>query len=277
MRILRRIFVESSVAIGAVAIAGSVVLAVSGSGAAWLGAGLAWLPIVGYLLYLLVAKPSTRTRHLWILYVVALAGVVFAAFARPLAVIVAVVGFAAMLAYVYWYSRQHIPTETIAVGAPLPLFPLEALDGSPVSSDVFTTGPRVIMFYRGNWCPFCMVQVRELAEQYRELERRGVGVALISPQRADETVELATRFDIPMEFYIDRDGAASRVLDLVQAGGVPAIYGAGTNGDTVVPTVIITGRDGTVLWLAHSDNHRIRPEPQTFLDVLDRAGIVAPG
>ena len=101
-------------------------------------------------------------------------------------------------------------------------------------------------------------------------------MALISPQRADETAELATRFDIPMEFYVDTDGAAARVLDMVQAGGVPAIYGAGTNGDTVVPTVVITGRDGKVLWVTHADNHRIRPEPSTFLEVLDRAGIVAP-
>ncbi len=162
------------------------------------------------------------------------------------------------------------------MGTKVPRFPLVGLDGSEVSSDVFATGSRVIMFYRGNWCPFCMVQVRQLAEQYRQLERRGVGVALISPQRPDETVELASRFDIPMEFYVDRDGAAARVLDLVQSGGVPAIYGAGTNGDTVVPTVVITGRDGNVLWVAHADNHRIRPEPATFLDVLDRAGIVAP-
>ncbi len=275
MRLLRRIFVESSVALGAVAIAVSVFAVTQSSSPAWLGVGLAWLPIVGYLLYLLVAKPSTRTRRLWLLHAIALAGVVIAGFVGPLQVVLAVPGLAAMLAYVYWYSRQHVPKATIEVGAPLPEFPLEALDGSTVSSAVLSPGPRVIMFYRGNWCPFCMVQVRQLAEQYRELERRGVGVALISPQRPDETAELATRFDIPMDFYVDRNGAAATALDMVQAGGVPAIFGAGTNGDTVVPTVVITGRDGKVLWVAHSDNHRIRPEPTTFLEVLDRAGIVA--
>jgi len=120
-----------------------------------------------------------------------------------------------------------------------------------------------------------MVQVRELAEQYRELERRGVGVALISAQRARDTVELAAEFDIPMQFFIDVDGAAARALDLVQVGGVPAIYSAGTNGDTTVPTVVITDARGTVLWVDSSDNHRIRPEPTAFLEVLDRAGITA--
>ncbi len=277
MRILRRVFVESAVALGAVAIAASVLAVVRGSSPAWLGAGLAWSPIVGYLIYLLIAKPSTRTRHLWVLHGIALGGVVIAAFAGPVPVAIAIPGVAAMLGYVYWYSRQHVPTTSIRTGAGLPEFPLETLDGSAVSSAVFASGSRVIMFYRGNWCPFCMVQVRQLAEQYRELQERGVGVALISPQRAEETAALAARFDIPVDFYVDRNGAAAEILDMVQSGGVPAIYGAGTNGDTVVPTVIITGRDGKVLWVTHSDNHRIRPEPTTFLEVLDRAGIVAPG
>ena len=208
MRILRRVFVESAVALGVVAMAGSVFLATAGSDPAWLGVGLAWLPIVGYLLYLLVAKPSTRTRHLWILYVIALVGLVISAFAGLLAVAIAAAGLATLLAYPYWYSRQHVPAATIKVGTKIPRFPLVSLDGSEVSSDIFATGSRVIMFYRGNWCPFCMVQVRHWPNS-TGLERRGVGVALISPQRAGETVELANRFDIPMEFYVDRDGAAA--------------------------------------------------------------------
>ena len=54
MRILRRVFVESAVALGVVAMAGSVFLATAGiSILPGSGVGLAWLPIVGYLLYLL--------------------------------------------------------------------------------------------------------------------------------------------------------------------------------------------------------------------------------
>jgi hypothetical protein len=80
-----------------------------------------------------------------------------------------------------------------------------------------------------------------------------------------------------MTFYADVDGAAAQVLDIVQAGGTPLLYGAGTNGDTVVPTVIITDGTGTVVWLHHADNHRIRPEPSVFLEVIDREGIAVPG
>jgi hypothetical protein len=38
--------------------------------------------------------------------------------------------------------------------------------------------------------------------------------------------------------------------------------------DTVLPTVIITARGGEILWVHETDNYRVRPEPQTYLNVL---------
>ncbi len=275
VRIFRRFFVEGTVVAGLVAIGGAVTAAINTSTWWWLGVPLAWLPILGYFGYLLLARPATHTRNLWPLYSLAVVGVAVSLLAGPLAVMLALLGLAAILTYSYLYSRQHVPNGGIRVAEPLPIFPLVRTDGTAVTSSELMDRPQVIMFYRGNWCPFCMVQVRELAEQYQELERRGVGVALISAQRSTDTAELASKFDIPMEFYIDADGAAARALDLVQVGGTPAIYSAGTNGDTTVPTVVITDARGSVLWVDSTDNHRIRPEPAAFLEILDRAGITA--
>lgn len=275
VRIFRRFFVEGTAVIALIVIGAAVWLAASSANWWWLGTALAWLPVLGYFGYLLLARPSTHTRNLWPLYVVAAAGIAVALPAGRLAALLALLGLGSVLVYSYVYSKQHVPEGGIRVGESLPHFPLQHTDGSLATSAELTDRPHVIMFYRGNWCPFCMVQVRELAEQYRELDRRGVGVALISAQRAEDTATLATKFDIPMRFYVDADGAAAHALDLVQVGGTPAIYSAGTNGDTTVPTVVITDARGTVLWVDSTDNHRIRPEPTAFLEVLDRAGITA--
>jgi peroxiredoxin len=275
IRLIKRFFVETTGTMGIAFIAISAGAIASGLSPFWLGVPLAWSFTLGYFAYLLVARPSTHSRHLWPVYAGAAVGMAAAVLAGPVAAILAAISLAAILVYAYWYSRQHVPVSTLTVGAALPDFPLTALDGSTVSSSVLTAQPHVILFYRGNWCPFCMVQVKEIAAQYRELDERGVAVALISPQRSADTAELATRFDVPMTFYVDEGGAAAAMLDLTQAGGTPAIYGAGTNGDTVVPTVVITNAKGTVVWLEHADNHRIRPEPSTFLEVLDREGIAS--
>jgi peroxiredoxin len=275
VRLLKRVYVESTATLGLVLTAVAVVVVVAGAPLGWLGVVLAWLGTLGYYGYLLLAAPSTRSRHLWPIYLVNAAGVVVAATAGARPLVFAGLSLATSLVYAYWYSRQHAPRGALALGQRLPEFSLTALDGSTVSSTALRSQPFVILFYRGNWCPFCMVQVQQLADQYRELHERGVGVALISPQRASDTAELAARLQVPMQFFSDTDGAAARALDLTQSGGTPMLYGAGTNGDTVVPTVVITDATGVILWLDHADNHRIRPEPAAFLEVLDRAGITA--
>jgi beta-lactamase superfamily II metal-dependent hydrolase len=35
-----------------------------------------------------------------------------------------------------------------------------------------------------------------------------------------------------------------------------------------MPTVIITDKQGTVVWTHETDNYRVRPEPETFLEVI---------
>jgi peroxiredoxin len=281
LRLVRRGYAETVGAITLAVVVVAVVRIVAVDARGWAGAALAWFAIGGYLGYILIGRPSDRTRHLWPLTAasgmgvgVALVTAILAPWSEHLIALgVAIVGLAATLGYQYLYSRQHRSSGVPEIGEPLPDFPLTTLDGERVSSRTLVGRPRVILFYRGTWCPFCMTQVRELAARYRELERRGVGVALVSPQRADESADLATRFDVPMDFFIDTGGEASRALDLVQAGGVPVIFGAGTDGDTVVPTVLITDAAGIVVWRAIADNHRVRPDPDLFLRVLDDAGI----
>ena len=123
-----------------------------------------------------------------------------------------------------------------------------------------------------------MVQVRQLAEQYRELERRGVGVALISPQRPGETAALATRFDIPMDFYVDRNGAAAaRVLDLVASRwGTGDLWRRHERRHRGPDRRDHRAATGKVVWVGAL---RQPPDPPGASDLprrLDRAGIVAP-
>jgi hypothetical protein len=35
-----------------------------------------------------------------------------------------------------------------------------------------------------------------------------------------------------------------------------------------MPTVIIVDKEGKILWTHETDNYRVRPEPETFLQVL---------
>ncbi|MBT0995513.1 redoxin domain-containing protein [Cellulomonas sp. DKR-3] len=276
LRLVRRGYVEAIAVLALVVLVLAVVRAVAGS-PGWLVAALPWLVAVGAVAGSKLRVPAhpERVDHA-LVAVGATSTLATALVARsPLPVLVAAAGVAALVGYQRWYSRQHVPAAVLEVGRPLPDFPLQRTDGSPTTSAELREGAHVIVFFRGSWCPFCVAQVRAIAEDYRELDRLGVRVALISPQRPEDTAELASRFDVPMAFYVDADGRAARRLDLVQAGGVPLAFSAGTDGDSVVPTVVITDDDGRVVWVHHAHDHRVRPEPSTFLEVIEREGIRA--
>ena len=174
------------------------------------------------------------------------------------------------LVYLRWYSVFHgRDAQALRVGAALPEFRLESLDGHIVSSESFKAKPHLLVFYRGNWCPFCTAQIEELANAYQRLEKTGMNVILISPQSIKKNQALADRFDVPIIFLRDRDGSAAKQLGLLQKWGTPmGMQLLGYESDTVMPTVILTNAQGLIVYSDQTDNYRVRPEPEAFEALL---------
>jgi len=186
----------------------------------------------------------------------------------------ATVGIGGTLLYVYWYSRFAVPADSVLrAGAALPPFALVE-DGREIPSRDLLAKPALWIFYRGNWCPLCVAQVREISAQYRELARRGVEVFLVSPQPEANTAALAAKCDAPMRFMTDRGNRAATALGILEKAGVPAgMQVLGYDSDVPRPTVFITAKGGTILYCDLSENYRVRPEPAQYFAVLDRFAI----
>jgi peroxiredoxin len=199
-----------------------------------------------------------------------LLGAAFGSTPSGLPLAYALLGFGGVVLYIAWYSRlDRTPSAALRVGARLPDVELEDENGRPISSAAFRGRPAVFLFHRGNWCPLCMAQIRELVEEYKELEARGAQVALVSPQSLEHTRALAARFDVPFRFLVDPGGRAARQLGILHEAGVPLGI-RGYDADTVFPTAIVTDAEGRILLADQTDNYRVRPEPWTFLAALDR-------
>ena len=62
----------------------------------------------------------------------------------------------------------------LAVGATAPDFTLPNAIGVPVTlSTLLTSGPVVLSFYRGEWCPFCNLELRALQQALPEIMAAG--------------------------------------------------------------------------------------------------------
>jgi peroxiredoxin len=241
-----------------------------------LGLATAGLAFPLFLILITILSPRARTSsRLPLLTLVAATGAAMALWsvantgANALPGLLALACLAGLLLYTFWYSSFGGRSESLLqVGSRLPNFTVQDTNGENVPSTGLMGSPTVFLFFRGNWCPLCMAQIREIADGYKALADRGAQVALISPQPHDNSRELAEKFDVPFLFLVDEGNRAADSLGIAAADGVPL----GVNGyeaDTVMPTVIITDEAGRIIFLDETDNYRVRPEPSTFITALD--------
>jgi peroxiredoxin len=250
---------------------------------AWLGAAIAALPIPLLMTRFMIAPPVRTSENLPLYVLIASCGVLVACWEQliegtsgwgPTAVSLA--GLLLLLLYIFWYSRfNRVESHELGVGRKLPEFTLTDLHGNVFDSKSLAGSPAVLLFYRGNWSPFCMAQIREIAGKYQDIEALGVKVVLISPQPETESRRLAEQYSLPITFLVDEDNALADSLGISVRHGVPAGMSGGYSSHTVLPTLLVTNASGTIIFSDQTDNYRVRPEPDVYLAILRRSGLVS--
>ncbi len=277
MNFLKSVFVMAFITMAMVfSIYAVMQLAQGGNVMAWSGVLLANAPFMVRLSWIMLMKDAPRTSpRLPFFMALGFAGFLLTSYAwrqgaDVRALDMAVAGLAGFILYSYWYSSfTGRGSDMLKPGQTLVPFTVQSVNGEKVSSTDMRGRPHILMFFRGNWCPLCMAQIKELANAYQQIEACGAKVALIAPQPHNNTKALAKKFDVGFDFYTDKGNKAARALGIANAWGVPfGMQVLGYSSETVLPTVIITDPDGKILWAHETDNYRVRPEPETFLEVL---------
>lgn len=278
MHSLKRIYVMAYLT-GAVVL---VVMSIQGllSGPHWiasLGILLTALPIVLTLSLAMLTRRMARTSANFPVFIaLGVTGVLltvwqmYAGDGARGPVVLAVAGLIGFLLYVFWYSRfGRKPSPVLRPGLHLPEFHLFNGDGVSVSSSELTQTPAVLIFIRGNWCPFCMSQVNEMSAGVAPFVEQGIRVAFIAPQSIGKTQALARGRPAGVEFYSDAANVAGRLLGIDNPASLPlGMELLGYRSETVLPTVIAVAAGGEIVWTHESDNYRVRPTPEDILAVF---------
>lgn len=277
MNFLKSIFISTFPIIAlAIAVFSGMELFEHGFTWQYAGAFLASFPIALFFTLVFINKKPRTSAALWPWTIAIgfglLITVIGVSQSETLGISLAVLANSLWLLYLNWYSKftARASNSILKVGQILPLFQLEDSQKKIVSSNSFMGKPSIYMFYRGNWCPLCMAQIKEIAGQYKELEKRGVNMVLVSPQPHKYTASLAKKFQVGFQFLVDKGNQVAKQLNILGENGLPFGFQVlGYDSDTVMPTIIITNKEGKILFVDLTDNYRVRPEPSTFLKVLD--------
>jgi peroxiredoxin len=177
---------------------------------------------------------------------------------------------------------QGVPSSTIAVGDTLESFTLRDATGTLVTlGELVETGPAVIVFYRGGWCPYCNLALRTYQrELLPELAGFGARLVAISPQSPDESLSTAEKDGLAFTVLSDpASGLARRIgVSFQQAEDVLAAQRAlgvditqvNAEGATELPrpTVLLVDGDRTVRFVDVQPDYTARTEVADILAAL---------
>ena len=170
----------------------------------------------------------------------------------------------------------------LAVGDHAPNFTLPDALGQPVTlADLLAQGPVVVVFYRGEWCPYCNVQLRGLQAALPRFRELGASLVAISPQASDHSLSLTEKHDLTFTVLSDLDQEVIRAyqVQFTLAGDLedlqvnvfqndPRNQNADHTRSLPVPATFVIDRDGIVRAAFVSADWRVRAEPADIEAVL---------
>ena len=171
-----------------------------------------------------------------------------------------------------------IEERILPVGETAPEFKLMDSNAKWVrSSDLLESGPLVIKFFRGRWCPYCMTELETWRDLYGQLRERGALLVAIGPQLERQSDFMIGQHGLPFSILTDASNKVAEQFGLVYTlpeymrdyyrsilVNIPFV-----NGDQSwrlpLPATYVIAKDRTVMFAqAHAD-FRVRPEPEEVL------------
>lgn len=173
--------------------------------------------------------------------------------------------------------------NAIKAGEVAPRFVLPNHNGEPVALEgLLTHGPVVISFYRGEWCPFCNLELRGLQRSYQRMQELGASLVAISPQLPDGSLTVQERHSLEFPVLSDvgnrvakKFGIVFRVPDdllgIFEERGLNLSSVNGKEGayELPIPATFVVRRDGTVQAAFVNADHTQRTDPDEIVRILE--------
>jgi peroxiredoxin len=106
--------------------------------------------------------------------------------------------------------------DALKVGQSIPDFTLPDAFGAQISiKTLLAKGPVVIMFYRGEWCPFCNIEMRAMQKALPQMQELGATQVAISPEKPDHGIVMAEKNKLTFPVLSDFGNKVAKQFGIV--------------------------------------------------------------
>jgi peroxiredoxin len=167
------------------------------------------------------------------------------------------------------------------VGDQFPDAELVDAHGKKVSlSELLNNGPTIINFYRGEWCPYCNLEINAFQRLLPEIKLKGAQMVAISPQTPDKSLTVEEKHTLEFPVLSDVGNGLARDLGLVfnlpealkvaytNFGFPLPDYNGDDSWTLPIPATYVVDRDGLITYAFVDADYSQRAEPQEVLDSI---------
>ncbi|NIK66956.1 MULTISPECIES: peroxiredoxin-like family protein [unclassified Paenibacillus] len=165
----------------------------------------------------------------------------------------------------------------LSIGDLAPDFALKDATGNMITlAEELKKGPIILIFYRGEWCPFCNLQLKAYERIMKDIKLAGAQLIAISPQTPDHSLSQKEKQGLSYIVLSDLQNKVAEMYNLKYT--LPQFMHdklntlSKINGDDSfelpVPATYVINQNRIIVAGISNINHRTRMEPSEALDII---------
>lgn len=171
--------------------------------------------------------------------------------------------------------------STLKVGQKAPSFIAIDQNGNKFNStEALNKRELIVVFYRGQWCPYCNRHLSELQDHLEDFKKAGAQIIAISPEKTENINKTVTKTKADFPVLWDKDNSimesfgvnfilAKDLQEKYKKYGVDLTKANGNPSQTLpVPATFIIGKDGIIKFLQYDPDYKNRSSAKEILEKL---------
>jgi peroxiredoxin len=177
-------------------------------------------------------------------------------------------------------KKSGVLEKALKVGDKSPDFELTNALGKTVKlSSLLQTGPVVVTWYRGAWCPYCNIALKGFQKVLPEIKAEGASLVAISPQTPDNSLSTVEKDGLGFEVLSDKGNKTAHAFGV--AYEVPEVvadqmkgrldlskYNGDSSNELPLGATYVIDKDGVIRYAFVDADYRKRAEPSAVVSAL---------
>ena len=192
--------------------------------------------------------------------------------------------FFAMINATAQNTRSAEDANGLSVGVKAPGFQAVDADNELFNlTAALKTGPVVMIFYRGHWCPICNKHLGTVQDSLKLITDRGATVVAVSPQKPEYLKKIADKAEVTFRLLYDEGYAIADAYDVTFTPAKKQIftYNVMLNAKLKeaqsdetqrlpIPATYVISREGNIVWRQFDPDYKNRSTVKDILNNLPK-------